>query len=98
MVTTTDSDEEADAIAESLVRQQLAACVQRTRITSHYMWEGDYEKSDEILILIKTRSDKVDAIKRFIEENHSYDTPELIEVPIVSGLAGYLGWMDEVVR
>ena len=62
------------------------------------MWEGAYEKSAEILILIKTRSDKIDAIKRFIEDNHSYDTPELIEVPIVSGLPGYLGWIDEVVR
>lgn len=98
MVTTTDSDEEAGTIANSLVKQRLAACVQWTRIRSHYMWEGDYTESDELLILIKTKSDKFEAIKRFIEENHTYDTPELIELPIVSGLSSYLGWIEEVVK
>jgi periplasmic divalent cation tolerance protein len=61
------------------------------------MWEGKCTKSDEILILIKTRSDKVEAIRRFVEQNHTYDTPELIELPVAYGLPAYLRWIDEVV-
>lgn len=96
VVTTTDSETEAESLAKALVANKLAACVQLTHIVSHYVWEGETTKSDEILMLIKTKRSKVNAIKEYIDKNHSYDTPELIELPVLSGLPGYLHWIDEV--
>ncbi len=95
VISTTDSAAEADALAKALVERRLAACVQRTPIVSHYVWDGEATTADEILLLIKTRSDRLDEIRSFIDEHHSYDSPELIELPIVSGLPGYLAWIDE---
>lgn len=98
VLTTTDSVDEADRLAKGLVEAKLAACVQLSAITSHYVWDGAATKSDEILLLIKTRRSKTAAIQAFIRENHSYDTPELVELPIISGSAKYLAWIDDVTR
>jgi periplasmic divalent cation tolerance protein len=97
VMTTTDSDEEARSLATYLVENGLAACVQLSRITSHYVWEGKPTAADEVLLFIKTRKARVQDIMEYVGEHHSYETPELVEVPIVSGLPAYLRWMDEVV-
>lgn len=97
VLTTTDDPAEAAALARDLVDQRLAACVQVTDITSTYRWEGALTSADERLLLIKTRSDRVAAVQAFLAEHHSYDTPEIVEVAIASGLPDYLGWIDESV-
>lgn len=94
VMTTTDSAAEADTLAEALVAQHLAACVQRTVVVSHYVWDGQATRADEILLLIKTRADRVPDVERFIAEHHSYATPEVVEIPIVSGAPAYLAWID----
>lgn len=94
VMTATDDPAEADALARRLVEDRLAACVQVTAVTSTYRWEGEVTTGDERLLLIKTRADQVAAVQAFLAEHHSYDTPEVIEVPITSGLPEYLGWID----
>ena len=94
LMCTTDSTEEAQVLAKALVEQHLVACVQTSEIASHFYWEGEATQVDEVLMLMKTRADKVAAIRTFIEANHSYDTPELVETPITSGLPKYLEWID----
>lgn len=97
VMTTTDDPAEAAALARRLVEDRLAACVQVTGVTSTYRWEGSVTAADERLLLIKTRADRVAAVQAFLAEHHSYDTPEVIEVPIASGLPDYLGWIDSSV-
>lgn len=98
VMTTTVDPGEAVALARQLVEGRLAACVQVTSVASTYRWEGEVTTADERLLLIKTRADRVVDVQAFLAEHHSYDTPEMIEVPITSGLPDYLGWIDESVR
>jgi periplasmic divalent cation tolerance protein len=97
LMTTTDSDEEAGSLAAQLVEKRLAACVQLSRIVSHYVWEGKATTNNEILLIIKTQAAKVQDIMDYVNEHHSYNTPELVELPIMSGLPAYLHWIDESV-
>lgn len=97
VMTTTDDPAEAADLAKRLVEERLAACVQVTDVTSTYRWEGAVTSADERLLLIKTRADRVAAVQAFLAEHHSYDVPEIIEVPIASGLPAYLDWIDESV-
>ena len=96
MFSTTKDRPEAERIAGLLVGQGLAACVQLMPIDSVYMWQGKIETSGEILMLIKTRSDHVDKAMLAIKAAHSYETPEIIAVPVETGFAKYLTWIDEV--
>ncbi len=99
ILTTCGSQEEADAIATGLVEARLAACVQQSPIHSTYRWEGKVLKDEELLLLIKTRTDLYDQIESWIKTHHSYDVPEIVLLPIETGLDEYLGWVtDETSR
>ncbi len=95
ILTTTGSKEEADRLAEMLVSRQLAACVQVINIGSTYMWQGKITQEAEFLLLIKTASHLYSEVEKIIVENHSYEIPEIIQIPIVQGLPAYLAWIDE---
>ena len=95
IITTTDSEEEARSLSAKLVEKKLAACVQVSGITSFYTWKGEVHNDPEYKLLIKTRRELYPKVESFICENHSYEVPEIIEVPIRSGLDGYLGWIVE---
>ena len=97
MMSTTDSPAEADTLAQALIHQRLAACVQISPIVSHYLWQGEPTTSNEVLILIKTTAANVERVISFVEANHSYDVAEVIEVPITSGSRAYLAWLDQAV-
>jgi periplasmic divalent cation tolerance protein len=94
--TTTETKEEAQKIAQYLVEQKLAACVQITGpIESTYRWRGNVETANEWLCLIKTREALFNKAQAAIKKLHSYETPEIIAVPIVKGSKEYLNWMDD---
>lgn len=94
VMTTTDDPEEAAALARALVEGRLAACVQAMPIASTYRWEGAVETADERLLLIKTRADRAAEVMAFLDEHHSYATPECVVVPVTGGLPAYLAWVD----
>ena len=95
--TTTATKEEAQKIARHLVEQKLAACAQITGpIESTYRWKGKVETAEEWLCLIKTKENLFDQIEAAIKKLHSYETPEIIAVPIVKGSREYLKWLDDV--
>lgn len=83
--TTTASETEADAIAEALLAEGLAACVQILPIRSRYLWEGEVRRDVEELLLVKTRAELWDRVCARIRELHSYDTPEIVAVPVSQG-------------
>jgi periplasmic divalent cation tolerance protein len=96
VLTTVPSDVEAGSLAEKLVREKLAACVQiLPRMTSVYFWEGEVRSEAEHLLLIKTLPEKYDALEAFIKANHSYDVPEIVAILSERVSEEYLDWIKE---
>ena len=88
--------EAAQTMADALVEAKLVACVNVIpSITSTYLWEGKVEHSEEVLMVLKSRADEqsVQRLTRAVKEMHSYDTPEVIQVPVVGGLGKYIDWV-----
>ena len=97
--TTTDSRAEAVELAQAAVEARLAACAQVAGpIASTYWWEDGIERAEEWLIMLKLPADRYDELAAFITERHSYDEPEIVALPIVTGSAAYLNWMREETR
>lgn len=89
----------ADSIADRLVSEKLAACVNiLPGLTSVYEWQGKVESDPENLLIIKTAGDRLDALTRRIEALHPYDVPEVIALPIEAGLPAYLSWITDETR
>ncbi|OHC38486.1 divalent-cation tolerance protein CutA [Rhodanobacter soli] len=84
----------AQAIAEALVGERLAACVNRLpAVHSTYRWQGAVTRDSEELLLIKTTAARFDALKARLLELHPYELPELIAVPVQHGHEAYLDWV-----
>ena len=93
---TAANGEEATRLAEMLVGAHLAACVQiLPEMESVYRWQGKIERSSEVLLLAKTTRGKFDDLEREVRALHSYDTPEIVAVPIVAGSVPYLEWLSK---
>ena len=91
---TAANGEEAARLADMLVGANLAACVQiLPGIESVYRWQGKIERQSEVLLLAKTKKSKFDELEREVRALHSYDTPEIIAVPILIGSGPYLEWL-----
>lgn len=93
---TTPSLEKGQEIADIIVKEKLAACVNVIpNISSTYFWQGNIEKDDESLLIIKTRKDKFENLEKRVKEVHPYSVPEIIALPIIAGSNDYLKWIDE---
>lgn len=93
--TTAGSETEAEDIAQALLSEKLAACVQMTPITSRYIWKGELAREAEVLLLIKTRAELFEEVRSRVRALHSYETPEVLMVPVAAGDADYLAWLAE---
>jgi len=82
-------------IARALVEERLAACVNLVpAVRSVYRWEGRMQEDAEVLLVIKTRAARLDALGERLRALHPYDLPELVALPVTGGLAGYLAWVS----
>jgi periplasmic divalent cation tolerance protein len=95
--TTAGSQSEAEMIAAALVEARLAACVNLFAIQSVYRWQGEVQREAEWQLVIKTRVECFERVVGEVRSLHSYDTPEIIALPIDKGSADYLSWIDEQV-
>lgn len=94
-VTTANLDE-AQNIARLLVEKNLAACVQiLPQIISIYRWQKEIIHDREILLLCKTTAENFAALEKTVRANHSYETPEIVAVPVSQISASYLNWLRE---
>jgi periplasmic divalent cation tolerance protein len=86
----------AEHIAETVVGERLAACVNLVPgLTSIYRWEGQIQRAAELLLLVKTRAAVYPLLEARLRELHPYQTPEIIALPIQTGSAAYLDWIAD---
>jgi periplasmic divalent cation tolerance protein len=92
---TTSSEEEAHRIADQLLNQRKAACVNiMPKVDSLFWWQGKLDSAQETLLVIKTKASKLKEITELVKKVHSYEVPEVIALPIVGGNEDYLKWLD----
>ena len=98
VLTTIGADADGQSLARALVEEQLAACVNVLPVmTSVYRWKGQIEQDREQQLVIKTTTDRVDALEARVRELHAYELPEFLVIAADAGSAAYLAWARESV-
>ncbi len=98
VMTTVPNREEGESLAERIVEQRLAACVQvMPEMRSFYVWEGAVQRESEHLLLIKTEAETWDALCEFITENHTYTVPEIVAVEAERVSGPYSEWIRSII-
>ena len=93
---TAESRKEADTLSHGLVENRLAYCVNVVPgITSYYYWDDKMCVDEEFLLVVKSRRNRFEALEQWVTENHSYDVPEIIALPLVAGSKPYLQSIDD---
>ena len=96
---TTATEEEARSIAELLLNQSKAACINIVpRVDSLFRWQGKVDSAQESLLIVKTRASLLPEIVEMVKGVHSYEVPEIIALPIINGNEDYLKWIDSEVK
>lgn len=99
ILVTAPSRLESRKIARHLVNTKLAACVNiASSIESVYRWEGKIADEKEFLLIVKSTRELFPEVQAEISKIHSYDTPEIICLPIIEGSRDYLQWVSDSVR
>ncbi len=99
LLSTCGNDGEAERLARHLVETRLAACVNVIpTVSSYYRWEGKVESASESLLVIKTSRGLFDEVRAALEAAHSYELPEVLALPIVTGSPNYLAWLDRELK
>ena len=95
---TTATEEEAHRIAGLLVNRRKAACVNIVpRVDSLFRWQGKLDSAQESLLIVKSKASLLPEIVSLVKGVHSYEVPEIIALPIISGNEDYLNWMESEV-
>ena len=93
---TAPSQEEAKSLAQALVKEKLAACVNIIPgIQSVYQWDNAIQTDQELLLICKTRTERFETLKKRVQALHPYDVPEIISIPVQNGSEPYLNWVRE---
>jgi periplasmic divalent cation tolerance protein len=95
VLVTTKKSEEAQKIAEMLVNQRQAVCVNIIpEVNSYFRWQNKLETTQESLLIIKTKESLLPEVIKSVKKIHSYLVPEIIALPIIGGSQDYLDWLD----
>jgi periplasmic divalent cation tolerance protein len=95
VLTTVASDEEAVKLVRALLERRLIACgTLLPGARSLYRWQGKLADEHEVVVMLKTRSARLDAVRAAFDELHPYKVPELLAIPVTGGLERYLGWIN----
>lgn len=96
---TFETAEQAESLAEALLERRLIACANvLPGMRSLYRWRGDVVRDDEVVMICKTATDRLDEALGAVEELHPYDVPCAVAWPVEAGLEGYLDWVREETR
>ena len=92
---TTTNKQEAENIAQHLLKEHLIACANIIGpVSSIFHWTGKIEKAEEYLIVMKSREDLFEKLAETVKALHSYKVPEILALPIVDGSRAYLDWLN----
>lgn len=98
VLTTCESEQQAQRLARHLIEERLAACVNiLPGARSVYRWKDKIEDAAEFVLIIKSRRDAFAKLREAIAHLHSYEIPEVIALPVVDGSDAYLSWLDREV-
>jgi periplasmic divalent cation tolerance protein len=98
LITAKDKSE-AGKIAKALIKNKLVACVNIVGgLNSIFLWKGKVSQAKETLLIAKSKKEKFNKIVKLVKSVHSYEVPEIIAIPIISGFKPYLRWIDESLR
>ena len=96
---TASTGEEAQQIADKLLAQRKAACVNIIpNVHSLFWWKGELDSAEETVLIVKSRASLIDEIVSLVKEVHSYEVPEVIALPLVGGNQDYLNWLSAELR
>lgn len=91
---TAESMDEARHIGQTLIREQLVACINIIeQMESMFMWEGEFQNEKEVVVIAKTRADLVSDLIERVKAVHSYDCPCVVTLPVKGGNADFLNWI-----
>jgi periplasmic divalent cation tolerance protein len=85
----------ATTIAQTLLENHLAACINFFPIRSIYTWQSQIQSDNELQLIIKTQTKLFPTIQTTIQKLHTYETPEILAIPITSGFSPYLDWIRD---
>lgn len=98
VLTTLGSLDDARRLVRTLVDQRLVACgTMWPGATSIYRWQGGIHDAAEVVVLLKTMTTRWEALRDVVRQQHPYDTPELLALPVSDGLDAYVAWVAEEV-
>jgi periplasmic divalent cation tolerance protein len=95
VILSTAGEGEAPSLAEILVKERCAACVNITPVRSFYHWKGELCRNQETLMIIKTTRERAGAAMARLRELHSYELPEMLVLPVTGGYPPYLEWLSQ---
>ncbi|HNW39533.1 MAG TPA: divalent-cation tolerance protein CutA [Candidatus Omnitrophota bacterium] len=99
VLVTAKNKKEARRISIGLIKAKLAACVNIIdKVNSLFLWKAKLDQAQEVLLLIKSRKDKLARIIKLVRSLHTYEVPEIIALPIIAGDKPYLRWIDAALR
>jgi periplasmic divalent cation tolerance protein len=99
VLVTTASKQEAEKIAEQVLKERLIACANIIGpVSSLFHWSGKTEKAEEYLVLMKSRKDLFEKLAKTVKALHSYEVPEILALPIVVGSKAYLDWLNNCLK
>jgi uncharacterized protein involved in tolerance to divalent cations len=100
VLVTCANEREAKRIARAVVEERVAACVNILpgAVQSIYRWKGKVESARERLMIVKTSKKRLAKLQAAVERLHSYDVPEFIALPIVTGSRSYLAWIEDSIK
>jgi periplasmic divalent cation tolerance protein len=95
---TCSSREEAQTISRALLQKRLIACANIFPIFSLYIWKENLEEAEEYAALLKTEKAKVPETIEEVKRQHSYEVPDIVEIPLGEGYPPFFQWISEVVQ
>jgi periplasmic divalent cation tolerance protein len=97
VLVTAKDKQEARKLSQALVKKHLAACVNIVdKIESFFWWQGKVDKSNEALLIIKTKKSLFERLRKEVKRIHSYEVPEIIALPIIEADQDYRKWVQDV--
>ena len=97
VVMCTAPPESSGKLARSVVEERLASCVNITQVRSTFLWKDELKEEAKDLLIMKTATEKAEALAARIISLHPYDLPEIVVLPVIGGDEGYLDWISETV-